>query len=98
MSLASIATTVGNGIVEFGPKLLHLAVDAIKSVEGLFGSGNGATKKQLVLNLLNDAVSALGVVTGTAGSSVKDALSKAVDDIVALFNLIGVFTTVAAAV
>lgn len=75
-------------------KYLPLLLSLIPSIEAVVGAGNGKAKKEAVLDILV-------AVLGLAGVSVSEeqlaALSKLIDDIVGIFNRVGVFSKAAEA-
>lgn len=74
-------------------KLFPFIQNAIISTEQLFGNGNGASKKQAVIGLVQSGVGAFDLFEGATvpPELVGELASPLIDGVVALFNKLGLF-------
>lgn len=68
-------------------RYLPLVLQAVAAVEGVFGSGQGATKKQLVM----DSIAAAAKAAGQAPHKDVAVVGQLIDHVVGSLNASGVF-------
>ena len=76
--------------------LLPLITSTVQAVEGIFGAGNGATKKQAATAAIADILNIANSVRPTAAlqsSAMMEGIGEVIDGIVKILNATGVFVT-----
>jgi hypothetical protein len=77
--------------------LIPLLLQFISTVEGMFGSGTGAEKKENVMAMVKEVFNNLGTVFGDAAvnvpsfDSLNPIISTMIDILVKLLNFLGIF-------
>ena len=92
-----MAAAVVTALLPVAPVLIQGVEGVVRSVERIFGHGNGGTKKQAALAMSGDLLNiyaatapAIGL-TGAGSSNVQSALSALIDSIVQFYNATGAF-------
>jgi hypothetical protein len=86
------------GLLANAPAIVPALVDSVHMVERLFGKGNGATKKQAVMNIAGDLLNTYAKaapefgLTGAGTSEVNAAMGNLVEAIVVFYNAAGLFS------
>lgn len=89
--------TLAIGLITQAPTIIKLVHDGIMLVEGLFGKGNGASKKQAATAVISDALNVYSGIapvagfTGAGTSEFQAALSEYIDATVKFYNATGMF-------
>jgi hypothetical protein len=95
--MAAAVIPVALSLLGQAPKLISAVSGVVQAVEGLFGKGQGQSKKQAAQTMLADVFNIYGTVAPAVGlktagaSEVMAATSNLIDAVVQFYNAIGVF-------